>query len=183
MADARSPFLTGALAWLTDDGSPDRCETCDFDWSVPSDGAVAAIADAPVRYSALLAGRDGMAPAADGGWNATSYVWHLVDLARSWSERWVLLAAEPGSLIAGWDPDELAAARNYGNLPTVSALWALDRDVATFVELCDVVGHGTTFEHGDWGTGTVADATRWLAHEFTHHQLDVAERAVGPATG
>jgi hypothetical protein len=182
MADERSPFLTGALAWVSDGASPDRCDTCGFQWWMSSEAAVAAIADAPVRYSALLAGRDGMVPAADGGWNATAYVWHLVDLARSWSERWVLLAAQPGSLLAGWDPDELAAARNYRKLPTVSALWALDRDVATFVGLCELIGHATTFQHGDWGTGTVADACRWLAHEFTHHQLDVADRAASAPT-
>ena len=33
-------------------------------------------------YITLLDGRDGMSPAVDGGWNATAYVWHLVDLAR-----------------------------------------------------------------------------------------------------
>jgi hypothetical protein len=37
--------------------------------------------------------------------------------------------------------------------------------------------HAATFEHGDWGTGNVGGATRRLAHEFTHHQIDVAARA------
>ena len=45
------------------------------------------------------------------------------------------------------------------------------------IQLSQELDHATTFEHGDWGTGNVGDATRWLAHEFTHHQIDVAARA------
>ena len=57
--------------------------------------------------------------------NATAYGWHLVDLSRGWSERWGQVAAAPGSLLVGWDPDVLAEKRSYCLLPTVSALWAL----------------------------------------------------------
>ena len=177
MVEQRSPFLVGALTWISGDGDVASCDVCQFDWSAPSTDSVDAIAASPNAYSSLLDGRDGMAPAADGGWNATGYVWHRTDLARSWSERWVQIRVEPGSLLAGWDPDVLAEARNYRGLPTVPALWALDRDVATFVQLSQELDHATTFEHGDWGTGNVGDATRWLAHEFTHHQIDVAARA------
>lgn len=150
---------------------------CGFDWSIDSADALELIASAPPRYASLLEGRDGMVAADDDGWNATAYLWHLTDLARSWSERWVQLRAQPGSLLAGWDPDELAAARNYRNLPTSAALWALDSATATFASLSNELDHGTSFLHGDWGDGTVADGIRWLAHEFTHHQLDVDERA------
>ncbi|MFP5487857.1 MAG: hypothetical protein ACLGHQ_06080 [Acidimicrobiia bacterium] len=177
MATTRSSFLTGALAWISDGDAPDRCDACGFDWWCTSADALAAIDAAPARYRALLDGRDGMAPADDGGWNASAYLWHLTDLARSWSERWVQLRVDPGSLLAGWDPDELAAARNYRNLPTPPAVWALDGAAAIFVGLSRELDHGTRFQHGDWGEGTVADGLRWLAHEFTHHQLDVDARA------
>ena len=177
MTSTRSSFLTGALAWISDGGAPDRCDVCGFDWACPSEDALVAIEAAPARYSELLEGRDGMIADDDGGWNATAYLWHLTDLARSWSERWVQLRADPGSLLAGWDPDELAAARNYRNLPTVPALWALGQSTATFVQLSRDLDHTTTFQHGDWGEGTVADGLRWLAHEYTHHQLDVDGRA------
>mgnify|MGYP001817545428 FL=1 len=142
-----------------------------------TDAAVDAIEAAPERYAALLADRDGMVAADDDGWNATAYLWHLVDLARSWSERWVQVKAEPGSLLAGWDPNVLAAARNYRNLPTVPALWALNHATATFVQLSKQIDHATPFQHGDWGEGNVGDGLRWLAHEYTHHQLDVRARA------
>ncbi|MCB0969477.1 MAG: hypothetical protein KDB37_21785, partial [Ilumatobacter sp.] len=174
---ARTPFLQGALSWVYDGDVPDACAECGYDWSTSSNDALAVIADSRRAYADLLDGRDGTVPADDGGWNATAYVYHLADLARSWSERWVLLAEAPDSLLAGWDPDEIANARNYRNLPTVAALWSLDRDVSTFVELSTVLDHATTFQHGDWGTGSIGDALVWLGHEFGHHQLDVAARA------
>ncbi len=177
VGEDRSPFLAGALAWIYGGEAPDRCAVCDYDWSAPVGEAEAMIAGAPARYARLLQGRDGMRPAGDGGWNATAYLWHLTDLARSWSERWVQVRARPGDLLTGWDPDRLAEARNYRALPTVPALWAIGNAVTTFLEVCEGVASETPFQHGDWGPGTVADGIRWLAHEFVHHQLDVEARA------
>jgi len=97
---------------------------------------------------------DGMFAPDDGGWNATASLWHLTGSARSWSERWVQIQDDPGSPPAGWDPDVLAAARNYRNLPTVPALWALDQATASFAHLSSELDHTTPFEHGDWGAGT-----------------------------
>jgi hypothetical protein len=178
MTADRSPFLSGALNWVyRGEVPPDACPDCGHEWASPPSDALDAIRRAPARYAELLDGRDGMTPASDGGWNATSYVWHLTDLARSWTERWVQLQSSPGSALAGWDPDVLADARNYRALPTAAALWALEESVSTFTTVCDVLAFDLTFEHGDWGRGTVADGIRWLAHEFVHHQLDVEERA------
>jgi hypothetical protein len=172
-----SPFLAGALRWIYAGDEPSLCAACGYNWSIDPESALEAISSSAARYTALLDGRDGMVPAADGGWNATAYIWHLTDLARSWSERWVQLAAAPGTLLVGWDPDVLAAARNYRSLPTASALWALSTSTATFIALGEQLPAQTTFLHGDWGTGTVADGTRWLGHEFVHHLLDVDARA------
>ena len=177
MDATRSSFLNGALAWINNGTIPDRCDVCGFEWTIHSASAVDAIEAAPERYRVLLADRDGMVAPDDGGWNATAYLWHLTDLARSWSERWVQIEDQPGSLLAGWDPDVLAAARNYRNLPTVPAIWALSQATGRFVHLSRELDHATAFEHGDWGAGTVADGLRWLAHEYMHHQLDVEARA------
>ena len=177
MPAEHSSFLGGALAWLYPAEVPGRCARCGYDWSTEADVALHAIATAPRRYAALLHGRDGTVPGPDGGWNATAYVWHLTDLARSWSERWVQLSVAPGSLLVGWDPDALAQARNYRALPTVSALWALPVATDAFVALSEQLDPETPFLHGDWGTGSVGDATRWLAHEYLHHEVDVDERA------
>lgn len=181
MVDGRTPFLDCALEWVYGGEPPEVCPTCGWNWSASPTDALAAIAAAPSRYAELLDDRDGMIAAADGGWNATAYIWHLTDLARSWSERWVQVQATPGSLVAGWDPDVLAEARNYRALPTSAAMWAFGEAVTSFVARCGHVDVVATFEHGEWGTGSVADGIRWLGHEFVHHQLDVDERA-GPRT-
>jgi len=174
----KSPFLAGAVRWLYGPDAPHVCPGCGYAWSTDAADALQLIAASPVRYAALLEHRDGMVAPADGSWNATSFLWHLTDLARGWSERWALLAAVPMAEFAGWDPDELAAARNYRKLETVSALWALPRAVEVLVELSGGLDASTPFAHGDWGRGTVGDALRWLAHEFVHHQTDVVARVV-----
>ena len=178
MTTDRSAFLTGALTWVYDGDVPDTCAACGWQWSTSAEDSLAAITGAPARYAELLADRNGLAPAADGGWNATAYLWHLTDLARSWAERWVQVRASPGSLLVGWDPDVLAEARNYRALPTTAALWALDDAVSSFVDQCRATDVNLPFQHGEWGRGSVADAIRWLGHEFVHHEGDVDERAV-----
>lgn len=167
------------MAWIYDGAEPSECSVCGYDWAIAPDAALALIAAGPTQYAALLSGRDGMAGPADGGWNATAYVWHLTDLARSWAERWVQVREAPGSVLVGWDPDVLAEARNYRALPTSAALWALADSVGSFTEQSDETPYATAFEHGDWGSGTVADGIRWLGHEFHHHLLDVDARAGG----
>jgi hypothetical protein len=173
-----TPFLDGALRWVYGDDPPAACNVCGFDWSIGATAALEVIGGSPDRFEAVLAGRDGMVAPADGSWNATAYVWHLTDLARSWAERWVQIREAPGSLLVGWDPDELADVRGYRSLPTEPGLWALRSAVATFVDVTGVLNLDTPFEHGDWGTGDVADGLRWLGHEFHHHEQDVADRAV-----
>ena len=83
---------------------------------------------------------------------------------------------------SGGDPDALAEAHNYRSLPTTPALWALSTSTATFVGLGERLPPETTFLHGDWGEGTVADGARWLGHEFVHHLLDVDARASASPT-
>ena len=180
----RSPFLSAALDWLGGIDDEGRCRRCGFDWSVDWNTswreALDIIGASPTRVASLLDGRDAMAVAADGGWNAAAYVWHLSDLARSWSERWVQLQSDPGSLLIGWDPDELAWVRNYTALPTAPALWALATSTTAFVALTELLPAETTFLHGDWGPGTVGEVIGWLAHEHLHHLRDIDERAANP---
>ncbi|HSJ28790.1 MAG TPA: hypothetical protein VLB67_11310 [Acidimicrobiia bacterium] len=174
---AHTPFLDGGLTWIYGAPPPDECPECSFGWDLAFEDALRIIAAAPDRFEAALQGRDGMAVPADGSWNAGAYVWHLTDLARGWSERWVQIQDAPGSRLIGFDPDELAAARNYRQLPVDPGLWALRQAVATLLDTTGRLDRAAVFEHGDWGPGTVADAIRWLAHEFHHHEQDVIGRA------
>jgi hypothetical protein len=172
-----TPFLDGAVHWIYEGDPPPVCPDCGYDWSIDPRDALTLIETSPERYEAALAGKDGMKQQDDGSWNATAYLWHLTDLARSWTERWVQIREMPGSRLVGWDPDELAGVRGYRSLPTAPALWALRSAVEDFVDVTNQVTMETSFEHGDWGRGDVADGLRWLGHEFHHHVQDVASRA------
>jgi hypothetical protein len=173
-----TPFLDGALRWVYENDPPEVCLACGYSWSIDAGDALSVIESSPDRFEVALAGRNGMKSQADGSWNATAYLWHLTDLARSWAERWVQISETPGSRLVGWDPDELAEVRGYRSLPTSAGLWALRSAVETFVEVTATVAFDTPFEHGDWGMGDVADGLRWLGHEFHHHERDVVARAV-----
>ncbi|MCZ7534583.1 MAG: hypothetical protein M5T61_00685 [Acidimicrobiia bacterium] len=172
-------FLAGAKSWLYRDAGIGTCPGCGFDWSMLPADALTAIAERPPATRSSSKGATARSPPTTRGTrpatSGTSPIW------RGWSERWVVLGSEPGTLLAGWDPDELAAARNYRGMPTVSALWALSTCTATLVELSRDLDHGTQFLHGDWGVGTVGEALVWLAHEYLHHQGDV-DAAAGPRT-
>ena len=157
---------------------PSRCPQCEFAWDLDFDDTLKVIRDAPSQIAGQLDGRDGLATPSDGSWNAVAYVWHLTDLARAWAERWVQISHDPGSELIGFDPDDLADARNYRRLPAAPGLWALRGAVQQLLDATGLLSADSEFLHGDWGRGTVTDAMRWLAHEFRHHEMDIGARAV-----
>ncbi len=155
-----------------------ECNQCRYDWATDFRVACELIDSSPMRISGILNDGDGMAPQADGSWNATAYVYHLADLARGWSERWIQIAHAPGSVLVGWDPDELAQARNYRGLPTAPGLWSLQNATRDLIEATNAIGPDGIFTHEEWGEGNVSDAMIWLGHEFHHHELDIRERVL-----
>lgn len=174
---SRSSFLQGGLEWIYGEDPPAQCPECAFEWNCTFAEALETIGGGPDAIAVSLANKDGMIEQSDGSWNATAYVWHLTDLARSWSERWVQIRQDPGSKLVGFDPDGLATARNYRQLPTAPAVWAVRSAVVSLLEETSLLEPESEFLHGDWGPGTVADAMRWLAHEFHHHSKDIHARA------
>lgn len=176
MTTFRTPFLAGAVSWLYDGDPPDRCPKCGYDWATTYEVALEIVRDAPDRFASALHDNDGMAPQHDGSWNATAYVWHMIDFSRSWMERWYQIIDDPGSTLVGWDPDELADLRGYRSLPTRPALRTLREAVGALVAATLEAGPDARFMHGDWGSGDVGDATIWMGHEFHHHELDIKER-------
>lgn len=169
-------FLDGARSWLYEDSALEECSRCGYDWATDFRVACDLIDSSPIRITGVLEDADGMAPQADGSWNATAYVWHLADLAMGWSERWIQIAQAPGSVLVGWDPDELAQARNYQELQKAPGIWSLRNATRDLIETTNAIGPNGTFAHGDWGEGTVSDAMIWLGHEFHHHELDIKDR-------
>jgi hypothetical protein len=176
-----TPFLAGAIAeMIPNAGDAERCAECGFAWASAAAACRARVDGAAEVFERLLAttGADlGAAarrsdPDAD-GWTAAAYVWHLGDVLRAWSERLHTLSVDSSIPWAGFDPDELAAARRYDVLPMVTAPWALARAIDALAVALAPLTAEDEFVHPEWGEGTVADALRWLAHEVVHHELDV----------
>ena len=116
-----SPFLAAAISTMLTDADEAGCAVCGFSWDIPTDEARHMIEQAPERYRELLADGSDIRPGA--GWSPSAYVWHVADVTRAWAERLHTLAHAPGGGWAGFDPDVLASARNYADLPAVTAPW------------------------------------------------------------
>jgi hypothetical protein len=174
-----TPFLAGAIAeMIPNAGDTDRCAECGFAWASAAAACRARVDGAAEAFERLLAsagsGTDLRPSEPDhDGWSAAAYVWHLGDVLRAWAERLHTLSVDPSISWAGFDPDELAAARHYDALPVVTAPWALARSVDALAVALAPLTADDGFVHPEWGQGTVADALRWLAHEVVHHELDV----------
>jgi hypothetical protein len=169
-----TPFLRSAVAeMLPHAGTAAQCAECGFAWSATGDEAMAVVEDGPARLARLLEGWNGAVPPNSPVWSPSAYVWHVGDVVRAWAERLHSLGNDPAADWASFDPDELARARHYDALPASSGSWALARSVDALVLSLEPLEGDTPFMHPQWGSGTVADALRWLAHETEHHALDV----------
>ncbi len=176
-----TPFLQAAVAeMLPQAGHGSSCAECGFSWLATGDEALAEVRDGPDRFARLLEDRRATVSPAPETWSPAAYVWHVGDVVRAWAERLHSLAADPEAAWAGFDPDELARARHYDTLPATTGPWALARSVDALVLALEPLTTETSFLHPEWGSGTVADALRWLAHEMVHHELDVRRGLTGP---
>lgn len=170
----RTQFLSGAIRTLYGGEEPDTCDECRFSFLLGATDARAMVGTVTADILGMVAGTEAGGGPPDGSWNATGYVAHLADLARGWAERWAQLQVSPGTRLVGWDPDELAAARDYCNLPMSLTTWSLGHGVAALEATGGDLADETRFEHDEWGEGDVADGYRWLAHEWFHHRQDIA---------
>jgi hypothetical protein len=169
-----TPFLTAAIAeMLPNAGSAPACAECGFAWSTAGDEALDHVVAGADRFSDLFRGRDATRRPSPHVWSPSAYVWHVSDVTRAWSERLHTLHADPDAAWAGFDPDQLAAARHYLDLPQATAAWSLARSTDALAQAVEPLEMATGFVHPEWGEGTVTDALRWVAHEFVHHELDV----------
>jgi hypothetical protein len=180
-----TPFLTAAIDEMLPNAEPDGCRECGFSWEIDGRRALEVLRVAPERFEALLTAAARTSDRPPGAWSPSGYVWHVGDVVRAWSERLHTLNVDPAIPWAGFDPDELAAARHYDELPSVTAPWALARAIEAVQLVLDRLALTTRFTHPEWGEGTVTDAVAWMAHEVAHHELDV-RRGLGaesrPAT-
>lgn len=172
--DRMTPFLEAAIAeMLPDAASLHGCAECGFAWTIESDEALSHVHAAGGRFEGLLQGREASRKPGPKVWSPSGYVWHVGDAVRAWSERLHSLGTDANVSWAGFDPNELARARRYDELPPGTAPWALARSTDSLVRALEPLDLDAAFVHPEWGEGTVTDALRWLAHEIVHHELDV----------
>ena len=110
------------------------------------------------------------------GWNVVSYVFHVAENTRIWSERLAASAFQPGAPITTWDEDALDAARGSSGSSLVAGLWSLERALDSWWDVADL-GVAAIVAHPDQGPMTFLDVGRAAAHELHHHALDI-ERIV-----
>jgi hypothetical protein len=179
--DRMTPFLEAAIAeMIPNAGSGDACGECGFSWSAEGDEGLGRVQGASDRFAELLQGRDATRAPGPRVWSPSAYVWHVADVVRAWSERLHSLGIDAETRWAGFDPNELARARRYGELPQVTGPWALARSTEALVRALEHLDLDDEFVHPEWGEGTVLDGLRWVAHEIVHHELDV-RRGLGLA--
>lgn len=156
-------------------GDPDRpaCNECGQPWRPEVADARAAVAAAPAAYRALLESGDPYRVADGLTWHGAAYTWHAADVCRAWAERIAGFVGEPERGLAGFDQDELAAARGYLDMSAIAAVWALEASAELLLGLADDTVVEQRFDHPEWGAGSFGDALRWVAHDLVHHEADV----------
>ncbi len=167
-------FLGTAITWIGGDPDAEACAACGHPWRPGVAEARATIATAPETYPALLATGDPYRVPDGLTWHGTAYTVHVADLCRAWAERIVGHVGEPERQLAGFDPDELADARNYLGMTATAAAWSLRHGVELLLATADDEAAARTFHHDEWGEASFGDGLRWLAHEVAHHEQDLA---------
>ncbi|HRC41296.1 hypothetical protein [Nostocoides sp.] len=150
----------------------DPCHACGFDWSLTPEQAIAVIADAPEVFERATAGVDG--DARQGGWSVAEYTSHVADNLRQWSERVQAARVAGQTTVAGYDPDQLAIARNYAAIPLSVALWSLHHSATAWVDvLSGAVAQEVVLWHATRGRQRAQDVARNNAHDAMHHLWDI----------
>jgi len=173
--------MTENAWWIEEWGNP--CRECGFDWTQSPESVIAAVAELPAKFDALLAGCTGDEMSSDERpdqpiWSAKAYVFHVADNLHIFAERLEGVFAGGPTTLAAYDQDELAAARNYDAMSLQSALWSVRSATATWVAAARAsLTQPFTYQHAERGELTAAELTRGPGHDALHHYHDVT-RAV-----
>jgi hypothetical protein len=152
----------------------DPCRECGFEWSVTPATCVAIVGEAPARFKSILAGQDGRKAHPDLDWNATSYVVHVADVLRIWSDRIAAVALGASDPVVPYDEDRLGDVRGYASLPLPGALWSLGRAVGDWQSAEQLAESAAVMlAHPEQGPLSLDDVRRIMAHEIEHHVADL----------
>lgn len=152
----------------------DPCHGCGFTWSRSPSAAIEVVRSIPAEMA--VAAREASGVERGDGWSVAEYVLHVADNLRQWSER--VQAARLGGVsdVAGYDPDELAAARSYSAIPLPAAMWSLGISVEAWVDVMVLaVAEGVELNHVTRGLQRACDIARNNAHDAYHHVWDIRQ--------
>jgi hypothetical protein len=163
--------------WIAEWGDP--CRECGFSWSVAPESAIAAVEQVPAQLDVLLQGctgdeRSAVAHPGQLSWSAKAYVFHVADNLRIFAERLRGVFAGGSTVLAAYDQDELAAARNYEAMSLQSALWSVHTATEAWAAAArESLTRPFTYQHAERGELTATEITRGPAHDALHHHVDV----------
>jgi DinB superfamily len=154
----------------------EQCPQCGFSWSMPLEGAIALVAQAPTTFREAAGRRDARKRPQPEVWSPAEYLWHMVDVIRIGTERLWIALLDPDAGIPCWDADALADVRQYSALSPRVGLRALQEAVQSWRAAAAQISPDATVEHPEFGTLSAADIIRRNAHEVHHHSRDMGAR-------
>ena len=157
----------------------DGCAECGFAWDVSFGDAVSMVECAPRWFAKAFDGARFGAPPA-GVWSATAYLWHVVDVLRLGTERFLILTLDPQCGIAPWDADEMAAARSYEKKSSLVGLRMLTDATTEWLAAARATPRSVSAVHPEFGTMDALFCAVRNAHEVVHHVLDVRRQRIAP---
>jgi hypothetical protein len=106
-------------------------------------------------------------------WSASMYVWHLVDVLRTGTERLLTLTHDPDRGITCWDENALAEARRYQLLSPAVGLMVLRSAASAWATAATAAPADAEVRHPQVGLFGAAEIIRRDAHEAHHHLMDI----------
>lgn len=169
--------LSGAALY----GEP--CRECGYTWNLTPEQAVRAVVEVPGRFAAVLVHAPEPQWHPDLGWSTAGYVRHVADNLEMWAYRLDAARVDGRRATTGYDPDELARARDYRHASVGASLLALRRVVPGWSDAVGAALAGdVVLDHEARGAQRAQDVARNNAHDALHHLHDV-RRIVDHAAG
>lgn len=165
-----------------------RCSDCGFDWQVPHDEVLAAIASQLPQYRELvfpaLSTTAWSARPADGVWSPLEYLAHMRDVTEFFNERIRRVLTEDHPVLnVQTSFAEMAELGSYQTADPSTILSQFEQRAAD-LEILLAGLEGSQWSRAGIGSGgderTVLMLARRFTHELHHHFLDL-ERQVPPA--
>ena len=131
------------------------------------------VADIPSELAGLLADATGAERRPALTWSVTAYVLHVGDNLRISAERVAGIALGGSNVVASYDENTLAAARNYASITLPAALWSLEHSTRDWLDAVEMAPPELMMIHPERGPIQLDDIVGSNAHDAAHHAWDI----------